>query len=129
MEISIKNLATNIIKDLDKEEILGNFYEKELKKFQIKGKSLFKLKFFRSVVMNCFTIESVSNATFNCYPNNSLCSFTNFLPEQLRLKGECEVAISEISYPSFYQNVTEGNFTFVDCRDSSEEIKEACTDA
>ena len=75
--------------------------------------------------MDCFTIELVSNACFNCYPNNSLFSFTNFLPEQLRLKGEWEVAISEISNPSFYQNVTEE----VDCRDSSEEIKEACTDA
>ena len=71
--------------------------------------------------MNSFTIELVSNASFNCYPNNSLSSFTNFLPEQIHLKGEWEVAISEISYPSLYQNVTEGKFTFVDGRESPEE--------
>ena len=71
--------------------------------------------------MDSFTIELVSNASFNCYPNNSLNSFTNFLPEQIHLKGEREVAISEISYPSLYQNVTEGKFTFVDDRESSEE--------
>ena len=71
--------------------------------------------------MDSFTIELVSNASFNCYPNNSLISFTNFLPEQIHLTGEWEVAISEISYPSLYQNVTEGKFTFVDGRESSEE--------
>ena len=36
------------------------------------------------------------------------------------MKGEWEVAISEISYPFLYQNVTEGKFTFVDGRESSE---------
>ena len=71
--------------------------------------------------MDSFTIELVSNASFNCYPNNSLSSFTNFLPEQIHLKGEWEVAISEISYPSLYQNVTEGKFIFVDGRESPEE--------
>ena len=58
--------------------------------------------------MDSFTFEPVSNASFDCYPNNSLSSFTNFPPEQIHLKGELEVAISEISYPSLYQNVTEG---------------------
>ena len=71
--------------------------------------------------MDSFTIELVSHASFNCYPNYNLSSFTNFLPEQIHLKGEWEVAISEISYPSLYQNVTEGKFTFVDGRESSEE--------
>ena len=61
--------------------------------------------------MDSFTIELVSNASFNCYPSKSLSSFTNFLPEQIQLKGEWEVTISEISYPSLIQNVTEGKFT------------------
>ena len=71
--------------------------------------------------MDSFTIELVSNASFNCYPKNSLSSFTNFLPEQLLLKGEWEVAISEMSYPLLYQNVTEGKFTFIEGRESPEE--------
>ena len=40
--------------------------------------------------------------------------FTNFLPEQLNLDGQWEVAISEKSYPSMYQNVTEEKFMFFD---------------
>ena len=72
--------------------------------------------------MNSFTFELVSNASCNCYPTNSLNSFTNFLPEQIHLKGEWEVAISpSIWYASLYQNVTEGKFTFIDGRESPEE--------
>ena len=48
-------------------------------------------------------------------------SFPNFLPEQVHSKGKWELAVSEISYPSLYQNVTEGKFTFVDSRKVSEE--------
>ena len=47
--------------------------------------------------MDSFTIELVSNASLNCYPIISLSSFTNFLPKQTLLKGEWEVAISELS--------------------------------
>ena len=42
--------------------------------------------------MHSFTIELVSNTSFNCCPNKSLSSFTNFLPEPKQLKGEWEVA-------------------------------------
>ena len=37
------------------------------------------------------------------------------------MKREWEFAISEISYPSLYQNVTEVKFTFVDGTESPEE--------
>ena len=40
--------------------------------------------------------------------------FTIFLPEQLKMEGQWEVAISEISYPSRYENVTEGKFMFIE---------------
>ena len=62
--------------------------------------------------MESFTIELVSNESAQLFPDDALSSFTNFLPEQLNLEGQWEVAISEKSYPSRYQNVTEGNFTF-----------------
>ena len=64
--------------------------------------------------MQSFTIELVPNASAQLFPDNTLSSFTNFLPEQLNLDGQWEVAISEISYPSMYQNVTEGKFMFFD---------------
>ena len=60
--------------------------------------------------MESFTIELVSNASAQLFPDNTLSSFTNFLTEQLNLDGQWEVAISETSYPSMYQNVTEGKF-------------------
>ena len=64
--------------------------------------------------MKSFTIELVSKASGKLFPDNTLSSFTNFLPEQLNLEGQWEVAISEISYPSMYQNVTEGKVLFFD---------------
>ena len=64
--------------------------------------------------MYSFTIELVSNASGEFFPGNTLSSFTNFLPEQVNLDGQWEVAISEISYPSMYQNITEGKFKFFD---------------
>ena len=62
--------------------------------------------------MESFTIELVSNAPVQLFQDNTLSSLLNFLPEQLNLDGQWEVAISEISYPSKYQNVTEGKFMF-----------------
>ena len=37
------------------------------------------------------------------------------------MKIEWEVAISELTYHSLYQNVTEGTFPFIDGRERSEE--------
>ena len=56
----------------------------------------------------------VSNASAQLFPDKTLSSFTNFLPEQLNLDGQWKVAISGKSYPSMYQNVTEGKFKFSD---------------
>ena len=64
--------------------------------------------------MDSFTIELVSNASSELFPDNTLSSFTNFFPEQVNLQGQWEVAVSEISYPSMYQNITEGKFKFYD---------------
>ena len=64
--------------------------------------------------MESFTIELVSNASAQLFPDKTLSSFTNFLPEQLNLDGQWEVKISEISHPSMYQNATEGKFMFFD---------------
>ena len=64
--------------------------------------------------MDSVTKELVSNASGELFPDNTLSFFTNFLPEQVNLEGQWEVAISEISYPSMYQNITEGKFKFFD---------------
>ena len=64
--------------------------------------------------MESFTIKLVSNASVQLLPEITLSCFTNILPEQLNLDGQWEVAISEMSYPSMYQNVREGTFMFFD---------------
>ena len=64
--------------------------------------------------MDSTTIELVSNASRELLPDNTLSSFTNFLPEQINLEGQWEVEISEISYPSMYQNIAERFFKFFD---------------
>ena len=73
--------------------------------------------------MDAFTIELVSNAFFQLLPEikKVIRSFTKFLPEQKHPKGEWEVAISEISNASLYQNVTEGKITFIVGREDPEE--------
>lgn len=62
--------------------------------------------------MESRTIELVSNASLNVYPDNTLSSFTNFLPEQLNFEGQWEVALSEISFPVLYHNITDGKFRY-----------------
>ena len=66
--------------------------------------------------MESLTIELVSNASAQLFPDNTLSSFTNFIPQQLNLDGQWEVATSEIFYPSKYQNVTVGKFLFFDIK-------------
>ena len=69
--------------------------------------------------MKTFIIELVSNASMDVYGNNTLSSFTNFLPEQVNLdEGEWEVALVEISYPAWYNNITEGKFRYKPDSDS-----------
>ena len=113
-----KNFLHTSSKISKKKKLWENFMKKSGENVQFEGKLFFKLNFYRSVVMDSFSNGLVSNASFYCYPNNSLDSFTSFLPEQIHLKGEWEVAISEISYPSMYQNVTERQFIFIDGRES-----------
>ena len=63
--------------------------------------------------MDSFAIDLVFNAFGELFPDKTLSSLTNFSPEQVNLEGQREVAISEISYPSMYQNITEGNSSFL----------------
>ena len=64
--------------------------------------------------MESFTIQLVSKASAQLFADNTLSSIINFLTEKLNLDGQWEVAISEISYPSMYKNVTEGKLMFFD---------------
>ena len=69
--------------------------------------------------MDSMCIDLVSNASMNVFKNNTLSSFTNILPEQIDLEGTWEVALSEISYPAMYLNVTDGRFRYKDGADDT----------
>ena len=99
--IATKKPSTYTIKDEQEKFIRGKFYEKELIRVIW-------------VWIHSFTIELVSNASSELCPKNTLSLFTIFLTDYVNLGGLWEVAISEISYPSRYQNVTEGTFLFYD---------------
>ena len=61
--------------------------KKSLKNVQIEGKPFLKLEFYGSVVFYIFLLLGlVSNASFNCYPNNSLSTFTSFYRQKYILK-------------------------------------------
>lgn len=70
--------------------------------------------------MESHIVELVSSASMDVYPNNTMASFTNFLPEQFNLDGSWEVSLMEISYPALYHNVTDGRFRFKEDTDDTE---------
>ena len=80
---------------------------------------LFEVNFIRKSCSKSFINGNVCNRVgFKCICPTTSRQYTElfyrFLPEQLNLEGQWEVAISEISYPSMYQKVTEGKFMFFD---------------
>ena len=59
-----------------------------------------------------FYVDLLSNASTNYYSDNTLSHFSNFLPEQVNLNGDWEVALTEIYHPNYFENVTDGVFYF-----------------
>ena len=60
--------------------------------------------------MDWLTIELVSNASGELFPNKTLCPCTNFLSEQVNLEGQWEVAVSTSNYnlePGLYSSITD----------------------
>ena len=58
-----------------------------------------------------FTMNLISNASMDTFPENTLSSFTTLLPTPIHLSGEWQVALLEIAWPNIIQNVTVGEFT------------------
>ena len=50
--------------------------------------------------MNEFTVHSVSSASMNIFPDNTLVNFRNFFNEEINLEGNWRVASNEIIFPS-----------------------------
>ena len=87
---SSRNPSVYTIKDPQEKNVRGEFYQR------VDQSQLTRQSFF---------LELVLNATAQLVPDNTLSSFTNFLPKQLKLEGQWEAATTELSYPST-MNVT-----------------------
>ena len=66
------------------------------------------------LTMESFKIRVVSKASAQLFPDNTLSTFPNFLPQQFNLDGQYDVKFSQKTYPSLYQIVTMGKFMFYD---------------
>ena len=60
--------------------------------------------------METFTLELDSSASSKLWPQNTIAPFMSFLPDQIDLKGQWEVALIKYCFPSKFRNVLEGNF-------------------
>ena len=58
-----------------------------------------------------FTVNVISSASMDIFPNNTLASFRNFFSEALLLQGDWRVALTEIIFPSQIANVTTEDIT------------------
>ena len=59
-----------------------------------------------------FSITLVSSASMNIFIDNSLASFKNLLSEDIDLQGEWRVALSEITFPTHFNNVTDTKIVY-----------------
>ena len=62
--------------------------------------------------MGKFTVNLVSNASMQIYPTNTMASFKTQLPVPIELDETWTAALSEISFPSIINNVTDGRISF-----------------
>ena len=58
-----------------------------------------------------FTVNLISSASMDIFPNNTLASFRNFFNEALILEGDWRVALTEIIFPAQIANVTTKDIT------------------
>ena len=58
-----------------------------------------------------FTVNLISSASMNIFPNNTLTSFRIFFSEALILQGDWRVALTEIIFPAQIANVTTKDIT------------------
>ena len=59
--------------------------------------------------MSRFYVTLHSNSSMDCYPDNSVARFTTKLNDAIELEGDWEVGLTEISFPSDIENVSDGH--------------------
>ena len=59
-----------------------------------------------------FTITLVSSASMKIFKDNFLANFKNLLSENIDLQGEWRVALTEITFPTHINNVTDTKLAY-----------------
>ena len=59
-----------------------------------------------------FTITLVSSASMNVFKDNTLARFKSLLSAEIILQGEWRIAITEITFPTQINNVTDNNIVY-----------------
>ena len=57
-----------------------------------------------------FTVHVISSASMQIFKSNTLASIRNFFNDEIQLSGDWRVALSEIIFPTKFENVVEGEF-------------------
>ena len=59
-----------------------------------------------------FTVQLIATESMDYFPDNNLTSFRKFCKEEKALDGDWRVALSEISFPTKLNNVTDEELTY-----------------
>ena len=65
-----------------------------------------------------FSITLVSSASMDIFIDNSLASFKNLLSENIRLQGERRVELSEITFATHFNNITDTKIMYYKIKQS-----------
>ena len=90
VKIATLNPPTYNLRDSNRENLLGKFYQAEL---------------IWCEKLEEFEVHLLSTASMNIFADNALASFKNQLPQNISLEGDWRVALSEIIFPSNINNV------------------------
>ena len=72
-----------------------------------------------------FTVHVISSASMQIFKSNTLASFRNFLNYEIHISGDWSVALSEIIFPTKFENVVEGEFIAFSLKEYEEATKKA----
>ena len=106
-----KSLTHNLI-DNNREPIEEKFQsrsgEREFIAIMIEGTS----SLFTHNVPNSFTITLVSSASKKVFKDNTMAIFKCLLSEEISLQCEWRVAVTQSTFPTQINNVTDSNFVY-----------------
>ena len=72
-----------------------------------------------------FTVHVISSASMHIFKSNTLASFRNFFNNEIQISGNWRVALSEIIFPTKFENNVEGELIALSLKQYEEATKRA----